>query len=83
MHILEAMKNIKIISNSKKKSANLHEFDDYIVKEGPYGPYILYKKKFYKIPKTMDIEKMTKENCVSIVNQTGPSSSASKKYTKK
>ena len=94
--VLTLEEAVDCISNSKKKSANLHEFDDYIVKEGPYGPYILYKKKFYKIPKTMDIEKMTKENCVSIVNQTGSSSSssnsksttksssgASKKYTKK
>ena len=33
----------------EKKSNDIHNYGEYIVKNGPYGPYILYKSKFYKI----------------------------------
>ena len=51
----------------KKKSDYLYDFDDYKVKNGPYGPYIIYKNKFYKIMKTYDIDNLTKKICKDIV----------------
>jgi len=39
----------------------------YIIKEGPHGPYILYNKKFYSIPKEYIIENLTSENCDTII----------------
>ena len=41
----------------------------YSIKNGPYGYYIIYNKKFYNIPKEYDIEKLNNENCNFIVNQ--------------
>ena len=59
---------IKCIRESEK-SENRKEIkiDKYIIKEGPYGFYILYNKKFHNIPKSYDINKLTKENCVEII----------------
>lgn len=59
---------IKCIRSSEK-SENKKEIkiDKYTIKEGPYGFYILYNKKFYNIPKSYDIDKLTKENCVEII----------------
>ena len=56
---------IKCITPSENKKEI--KIDKYIIKEGPYGFYILYNKKFYNIPKSYDIDKLTKENCVEII----------------
>jgi DNA topoisomerase-1 len=52
-----------------KGKSNIHDFGEYIVKQGPYGPYILHKSKFYKINKDVDLEKMNKEMCIQIVKE--------------
>ena len=54
-----------------KGKSNIHDFGDYIVKQGPYGPYILYKSKFYKIQKDVDLETLTKDDCQRIVKEIG------------
>ena len=43
--------------------------DNYTIKSGKYGPYIDFEKKFYKIPKNVDLDKITKEICVEIINK--------------
>lgn len=69
-----------IICIEKKEKANLRKFGEYEVKEGPYGPYILYKSKFFKISKGFDLEKITKEDCERIVRET---TTQPKKFYKK
>jgi DNA topoisomerase-1 len=39
----------------------------YLIKNGPYGYYILFNKKFYNIPKEYDIENLDKEQCEIII----------------
>jgi len=56
---------IKCITPSENKKEL--KIDKYTIKEGPYGFYILYNKKFYNIPKNYEIDKLTKENCVEII----------------
>ena len=70
---------IKCIDNKAK--SNIHNFGDYIVKQGPYGPYILYKSKFYKIQKDVDLDTLTKDDCQRIVKDVG--SQPKKNYKKK
>ena len=53
--------------NSTTKSSLINKIDKYTIKNGPYGPYIEYEKKFYNIPKEYDNEKLTKENCDTII----------------
>ena len=75
----EAIKCINV-----KKSSNIHDFDTYLVKEGQYGPYIIYNKKFFKIPRNTEIENMTKEQCKEIVdNNNKQDGNSTKKYVKK
>jgi DNA topoisomerase-1 len=57
---------IKCIESSGK-SGTIRKIDDYIIKEGQYGPYIQYDKKFYSIPKEYDLEKITKKECSEII----------------
>ena len=51
-------------NNNKKKTIKI---DKFVIKEGPYGPYIDYNKKFYSIPKEYDIDKLSKEQCEEII----------------
>jgi DNA topoisomerase-1 len=55
---------IKLIDNYK--SNVIQKIDNYEIRIGKYGPYILYNKKFYSI-KDKDPENITKEECDKIV----------------
>ena len=37
---------------------------------GKYGPYILFKGKFTKIPKSVNFDEITEEQCIDILDQT-------------
>ena len=67
-----------------KKTSNLHDFGEYIVKEGQYGPYIIYDKKFFKIPRSIEINKLTKKDCIEIVknDKDKPKTNYKDKYKK-
>ena len=61
---------IKCIVESDKKSENnslIKKVDDYLIKNGAYGPYIHYQKKFYKIPDKYVPNDLTKENILEII----------------
>ena len=49
------------------KQKVLKDFGDIRVLNGRYGPYISKDKKNYRIPKGSDAEKLTKEECISII----------------
>ena len=56
--------------------------DKYEIKSGPYGPYILYDKKFYKIDeKKYKPEELNKEECKKIIADA--KSAPKKKFVKK
>lgn len=54
-------------NNSSGKSTLIKVIDNYSIKNGPYGHYIQYNKKFFNIPKEYDIDKLTKEECDAII----------------
>jgi DNA topoisomerase-1 len=59
------------------KQRVLKDFDDILVLNGRYGPYITKDKKNYRIPKGADALKLTKEECVGIIeNNDKPKKSA-------
>jgi len=66
---------IKCINNNSSsengegtgKSTLIKVIDNYTIKNGPYGYYIQYNKKFFNIPKEYIIEKLTKEECDAII----------------
>ena len=45
----------------------INKIDKYTIKNGPYGPYIEFNKKFFSIPKEYDINNLTKESCDIII----------------
>jgi len=61
----------------KGNNTLINKIDKYTIKNGPYGYYIIYNKKFYNIPKEYDIDKLTKEICDIIIKI------PKKKYVKK
>lgn len=72
---LEANKYIHEYSYEKEKIQVLN---------GPYGPYIKYAKKNYKIPKGgKDATDLTLEDCLAIIGLDAGSSSKAKKTTTK
>lgn len=48
-------------------SSQSRKIGKYVVKNGPHGPYILYNKKFYSIPKEYLLDSLTVENCDTII----------------
>ena len=67
---------------TEKKNNDIHNYGEYIVKNGPYGPYILYKSKFYKITGEYDAERLTKPECKKIVENYSKSGYNKSNYTK-
>jgi DNA topoisomerase-1 len=64
---------IEIIEESRKQKRKniLKEFvnEGMTIINGIYGPYISFNKKNYKIPKTIDAEKITIEKCKEIIDK--------------
>lgn len=53
--------------NDKKKV--IRDFGDILVLNGKYGPYIARDKQNYRLPKGTDTEKLTREDCVKIIEK--------------
>jgi DNA topoisomerase-1 len=51
--------------NDKKKV--LKDFGDIMLLNGRYGPYLVKDKQNYRLPKGTDAEKLTKEDCIKII----------------
>ena len=67
--IEEAIELIKSKADAEKKKV-VKKFDEepeLEILNGPYGVYIAYKKKNYKIPKGTDAESLTVEDCKKII----------------
>lgn len=81
---------IALIEEKEKKDREkiIQVFDaepELQVLNGRYGPYIAYKKKNYRIPKTQDPKELTLEMCLKIVEDAdkAPAKKTTKKSTKK
>jgi len=55
----------------KKNKSNMKSFSNGSIKvgKGKYGPYILFNKKFTKIPKSYNMDDITEEQCIEILNK--------------
>ena len=52
-------------------SNNLKKNPDLLILNGRYGPYISFKKKNYRIPKSRKPEELTLEECREIIEKAG------------
>ena len=84
--LIEYDRAVEIINEKRQKDQNsvLRTFDndpDLRVLDGRYGPYIVYKKANYKIPKGTDPTTLSYEECMAIVSD--PKNAPKKKSLKK
>jgi DNA topoisomerase-1 len=66
--IQRAAEIIKEKSESDKKKV-IKDFGDIRLLNGRYGPYLEKDKKNYRLPKRSDAEKLTKEECIVIIEK--------------
>ncbi len=59
--------NEKRLQDKQKVIMSFDEKDPVLVLRGRYGPYISYKKKNYRIPKSQNPETLTLEDCMKII----------------
>jgi DNA topoisomerase-1 len=55
--------------NESDKKKILKDFGDILLLNGRYGPYLSRDKKNYRLPKGNDPEKLTREECIMIIEQ--------------
>jgi DNA topoisomerase I len=55
--------------NETDKMKVLRDFGDIRLLNGRYGPYLVKDKQNYRLPKGTDAEKITKEDCISIIEK--------------
>ncbi len=53
--------------NESDKKKILKDFGDILVLNGRYGPYLVRDKQNFRIPKGTETEKLTKEDCIKII----------------
>ena len=64
----ELLEIIREKGESDKKKV-IRDFGDIKLLNGRYGPYLVKDKKNYRLPKGTDTEKLTKEDCISIIEK--------------
>lgn len=77
---------IEIIEAKREKTSQsvIKEFDqepDLKVLNGRFGPYITFKKKNFKIPKTTDASSLSLEDCLKIIEN--PDNTPKKRFVKR
>jgi DNA topoisomerase-1 len=62
---------IEIINekNESEKKKTIKDFGDTQVLNGRYGPYLSKDKLNYRLPKGTDVEKLTKDDCIKIIEK--------------
>jgi DNA topoisomerase-1 len=71
-------RGIELIREKRKGDAQklISEFGDIKVLNGRYGPYLAYDGANYRIPKGTDPQKLTREECLVIIEKGGRTKSA-------
>ena len=75
-YTIESERAIKIIQEKRAQEVNRNiklfdEEPDLLILNGRYGPYISYKKKNYRIPKSRKPEELSLEECREIIEKAG------------
>jgi len=75
-YTIEQERAVEIIleKRTQEENRNIKQFDeepDLLVLNGRYGPYISFKKKNYRIPKSKKPEELTLEECREIIEKAG------------
>jgi len=68
-YIVTFDRGVEIIleKNESDKKKVLKDFGDIMLLNGRYGPYLVKDKQNFRLPKGTDAEKLTKEDCIKII----------------
>ena len=68
-YIVTFDRGVEIIleKNDSDKKKVLKDFGDIMLLNGRYGPYLVKDKQNFRLPKGTDAEKLTKEDCIKII----------------
>jgi DNA topoisomerase-1 len=66
---IERAVEIILEKNETDKQKVIKDFDDIKVLNGRYGPYLVKDKQNYRLPKGTDAEKLTREDCITIIEK--------------
>ncbi len=69
------------IAQAATKAEPIHDWKTIQVLEGRYGPYIKTKTGNYRLPKSIDVATLTKEQCENLIAQASSAPSTQKKRT--
>jgi DNA topoisomerase-1 len=58
---------VMLEKNESDKKKVLKDFGDIMLLNGRYGPYLVKEKLNYRLPKGTDADKLTREDCISII----------------
>jgi len=70
---------LKREADKNKLIAVLGDKEEYKVLNGRYGPYFTFEKKNYKIPKSIDPQTLTAEQCKELVEKQGKTKTRTKR----
>lgn len=73
---------VAVLQDKKQAEEPIHVFGDIQVMPGRYGAYIKTAQGNYRIPKVVNIETMTEEQCRELIASSEPTS-GKKRYTRK
>ena len=73
---------ITLIENKKQAEEPIHVFGDIQVLNGRYGAYIKTPKGNFRIPKSTNVQTLTEEECLALINSSEPASTK-KRFTRK
>ena len=73
---------ITLIENKKQVEEPIHVFGDIQVLHGRYGAYIKTPKGNFRIPKSTNVQTLTEEECLALINSSEPASTK-KRFTRK
>jgi DNA topoisomerase I len=63
--------------NESEKSKVIKDFGEIMVLNGRYGPYLTKDKQNYRLPKGSDAQKLTKEECIQIIEKSNKTNKSS------
>ena len=71
-YTITAQRAVELIREKEESDRKkiIKDFGDIQILNGRYGPYITRDKKNYRIPRGNDAEKLTKEECMAIIEKT-------------
>ena len=73
---------VELLQKKKQAEEPIHVFGDMQVLEGRYGAYIKTAKGNYRIPKSTDVQSLTEEMCLALINSSEPAGTK-KRFTRK